>query len=384
MRLYSVSYARLPPLFSSVCMMTRSRSFHLCIVGGGLAGLATAFHAVNREAKNEAGYDKIMRITVLDSSPGPGIGGASSAPVALLHPLTPKGKLIWRGLEGFDETTAVMRATGYPEDTGARLYRSFKEESKFKSYLHRARGHAHLISPITSSQFYELFPKSLPGIVGAVRINSSRIVDTPKYLQGIWHYVKGNATEAVWKQCVVDDLSELRLQYDAIAVCCGDSSKDVWEKNSSDILPLTQTHGQSFLYKDPFERNGLKDALISSKYIIPHPSRPGYLLCGATRESTHRNSRDEDISDALSGIHELYPALRNCQSEGHWKGNRVIFKRKCSANLPVLVSHENIPECWLLTAFGSRGLIHHALLAKYLINAMIHKEVHQVPEALGI
>lgn len=59
------------------------------VVGGGFAGLATAYHLV------AYGSD----VTIFDPNEV-GTGGASSVAGGLLHPLTPRGKMIWKGLEG--------------------------------------------------------------------------------------------------------------------------------------------------------------------------------------------------------------------------------------------------------------------------------------------
>jgi FAD dependent oxidoreductase len=53
------------------------------------SGLATAYHLVRGGAA----------VTVFDEKPV-GQGGASAVAAGMLHPLTPRGKLIWRGAEG--------------------------------------------------------------------------------------------------------------------------------------------------------------------------------------------------------------------------------------------------------------------------------------------
>lgn len=63
---------------------------HCAVVGAGFAGLATAYHLA------AFGSD----VTVFDPNEV-GTGGASSVAAGLLHPLTPRGKLIWKGEEGF-------------------------------------------------------------------------------------------------------------------------------------------------------------------------------------------------------------------------------------------------------------------------------------------
>lgn len=59
------------------------------VVGGGFAGLATAYHLA------AFGSD----VTIFDPNEV-GTGGSSAVAAGLLHPLTPRGKLIWKGEEG--------------------------------------------------------------------------------------------------------------------------------------------------------------------------------------------------------------------------------------------------------------------------------------------
>lgn len=37
--------------------------------------------------------------------------GASGAAAGLLHPFQPKGKLVWKGMEGFEATQRLMRVS---------------------------------------------------------------------------------------------------------------------------------------------------------------------------------------------------------------------------------------------------------------------------------
>ena len=74
----------------------------VAVVGGGLAGLATAFHLLNVSAPLDA-------LHVYDAC-APGTGGASAAAAGLLHPFTRTGGEIWRGRDGFAATCALLRA----------------------------------------------------------------------------------------------------------------------------------------------------------------------------------------------------------------------------------------------------------------------------------
>lgn len=67
----------------------------------GFAGLATAYHLAR------FGSD----VTVFDPNEA-GAAGASSVAAGLLHPLTPRGKLIWKGEEGYKAAKHLIEVRG--------------------------------------------------------------------------------------------------------------------------------------------------------------------------------------------------------------------------------------------------------------------------------
>ena len=85
---------------------------HVGICGGGFSGMALAWHLVAKGAW----------VTVLDRE-RPGCGGASSVAAGILHPLTSRGKLIWKGEEGMEEALKLVgiaeEARGDEDGSGA-------------------------------------------------------------------------------------------------------------------------------------------------------------------------------------------------------------------------------------------------------------------------
>ena len=94
-------------------MTLQSEGKHVTILGGGLAGLSTAWHLVTAAASGGGGggiSSSLASLTIVDPRP-PGKAEASSVAGGLLHPLTPKNKLIWAGLEGFEATSRLLAAS---------------------------------------------------------------------------------------------------------------------------------------------------------------------------------------------------------------------------------------------------------------------------------
>jgi hypothetical protein len=82
--------------------LAAGRGKRVVVLGGGLAGLAVSYHLLNLTATVDAAGARRspLRISIFDQAEV-GQGGASGAMAGLLHPLTPRGKKIWLGDEGF-------------------------------------------------------------------------------------------------------------------------------------------------------------------------------------------------------------------------------------------------------------------------------------------
>ena len=105
--------------------------FKIAIIGAGFAGVAVAYHLMLRCAEGlddspavpTATADELptsrrrpVEVHLFDEK---GIaGGASGVAAGLLHPYTPRGKIIWRGVEGVAATLALVAAA---EDAERRL-----------------------------------------------------------------------------------------------------------------------------------------------------------------------------------------------------------------------------------------------------------------------
>ena len=105
--------------------------------------MASAFFATKQFPK--------VDITVYDVNSAPGVGqGASCAPVTLLHPFTPKGKVIWKGLEGFEEMLNIMAETEYDRSHDnehrplTRIIRPFNDMKRFNAYQRQLEKYPHV------------------------------------------------------------------------------------------------------------------------------------------------------------------------------------------------------------------------------------------------
>ncbi|KAI3433842.1 hypothetical protein D9Q98_003645 [Chlorella vulgaris] len=80
-----------------------SRPARVAVIGGGFAGLAVSWHLLSTACNARP-----VQLHLFDAY-GLGAGGSGAA-AGLLHPYTARGKTLWRGLEAFQEATALLEA----------------------------------------------------------------------------------------------------------------------------------------------------------------------------------------------------------------------------------------------------------------------------------
>ena len=87
---------RPPPSLSPSCV-------RYAVLGAGFAGLSAAWHLLKQSPK-----DSNIRVDIYDEA---GIGGgASGVSGGLLHPYSPKAKLLWRAADCWSESLNLLSA----------------------------------------------------------------------------------------------------------------------------------------------------------------------------------------------------------------------------------------------------------------------------------
>jgi glycine/D-amino acid oxidase-like deaminating enzyme len=263
---------------------------------------------------------------------------------------------------------------------------------------------------ISSEEYSRLVPLAAPSKYGAVRIKGSSVIDTRLYLRLLWDYVQSKYRKSEWRRQIIDNLDTITSSdYDLVIVSPGSSIAKLWPP----LLPyLHLTIGYHLLYPDPGCCSGhtppqpLQYALLSGEYMIPHPSIPNHLLCGATKETTSYHSPRKELSlQAIKPrLHpflcELYPSLETVEPTETWGGIRTFIKRKPRLTdrgggesgrerytppaLPLIDRHSTLSHVWVMTGFGSRGLIHHSIVGDYLAKAIKEDNLSIVPKELRL
>eukprot|EP00980_Cylindrotheca_fusiformis_P018784 scaffold6265_cov193-Cylindrotheca_fusiformis.AAC.4 len=349
-------------------LFSHRQDLNVAIVGGGLAGLATAYHLIR---KNPA-----VHITIIDKAL-PGTGGASAVAGGLLHPLTPRGKVAFLGLEGLKASKELIGVAAHFEGEtvlGNEMYRMATTEQHKSDLKATAQALPDYTQWIDATDL-DFGP---PSVLGALRIygGGCNVVHLPSYLRGIWAACRSRGSgERVWEVdigCTSMEFDwEKRLSsFDAVVLSAGSGlfHNSIIKKE----LPMKLVRGQS-IELDLGERTFDK-ARLCGKYAAPLP-QSNRVLIGATHEF-----KDDSMDSA-----EVQVELKNRSSpfaSDLWEGStvhkitegfRVQSNRGPKGRLPILGRFETPVhnEAWVFTGLSSRGLLYHALFADSLSDMVL-------------
>eukprot|EP00964_Phaeocystis_antarctica_P122981 scaffold86650_cov59-Phaeocystis_antarctica.AAC.1 len=355
----------------------------IAIVGGGLAGLATAIHLLDGGA-----HGRTPRVLHIYDPSAPGCGGASAVAAGLLHPFTPRGREIWQGREGFAASCALLARCGEADGGGGGggggggsgggvsertgLLRLALDDAQAEMLRAAADAddperEAGIDEALEGEDALEQHWRSVEqaeqqaggsnagggeaagaaaegavsgavggGARGAVFAPNARSVDTPAYLRALWALCETQAAaagvEAAWCTRRVDALAELQEvtggPYDAIIVAMGSRAVEITELQGLASV-LRPCRGQNLLLENSA---GLRTPLISGKYVVP-VANGAQLLAGATFEYdppdiVHRPPDAEAAAAALlPSLAAIHPPLATARVLGAQAGVRALPPR---------------------------------------------------------
>eukprot|EP01036_Dinobryon_divergens_P023714 gene23714-32093_t len=340
------------------------------IVGGGFAGLSCAINLLHV-------FDKL---TIFDSA-DPGCGGASAVSAGL-------GEEGFAATMGLIETVQAHLSTKQPTvpyppiiSDNVGLVRLIRNDLELKNWQKAAEKHP---------AWLEFLPKEGGNYTGkrvlsAVRIHRAKVVDCPRYLQGLW-----------------DIVAKLSEEFDTVILSCGATLPKLLSPQHQ--LDVKLVRGQN-IYITPQKQDGshpapLQDALIFGEYIVPKSMHTGEfsVCCGATHEYIKEYdplihdqpdlSMAEQLLQPTRMLSEMCPILSSSHnmemvSVSANAGVRVVTPRTKDGKLPFV---GRVPyhrgNVWVVGGFGSRGLIHHALVGQLLSSAIISNDDAIIPDCL--
>jgi len=335
-------------------------------------GLSSAYFALT--------HTSVRSVRVLDVKKSvAALGGASMASAGLLHSFSRKGKKIWLGDEGFAATMRLVEAA--EERTGTAIRQ--------------------------------------PG-VGIVRIsddgtedivNGGCVLDPAAYLRGLWSLIQGVGADldkdVKWvsvgaKEQLQSITRSVGAEQERVVRICalgaGVLDADIWP-DAKVLGKLSAERGRNIILDN---KSGLSDARIRGEYVVPNFGGNKVIL-GATHEREWDKSLFGPEGQATATVDEephleaLVGKIVNkgllgmatvkdgaCGSVRVSDGVRVQAQRTHLGRLPLVSRHPKNADTWLVTGFGSRGLIHSALVAKAVVSAAIKDDVSLIPSPIFV
>ncbi|KAK4712771.1 hypothetical protein R3W88_018678 [Solanum pinnatisectum] len=409
-------------LLSIRCVSAVSQKpLRYAVLGAGFAGLSVAWHLLQQSSE-----ESNFCIDIYDEV---GIGGgASGMSGGLLHPYSPKVKLLWRGEECWKESLKLLNVA---ED--ARSSKSLdmvmpKTGLKEGDFIVRRSG---IVRPVLSVKNMHMMNDNAQNCIARCRIESIHKDAAQKLVPELcvpldlaFHMPEAvnvnpqNYLEALYlacktfvkSKCSLDmsckelnlhkesvlNLLELAGDYDAVIVCLGSGAAFLPELSGR--LPLRTCRGViAHLQLPDHIREDYPEnspSILSDAWLAVQGPQTLYL--GSTWEWKSRNfSRhvpEEEASKALAELlpkaSAVYPAIKNWTVKGTCAGLRAMPPLTAEGSLPLLGCIDEFiggpTECkyWLFTGLGSRGLFYHALLGKLMAQAVLSCNEDLIPSEL--
>ncbi len=312
----------------------------IAVLGAGFAGVAVCWFLLQR---------KDVNITLIDRT-GPG-AGASGTSAGLLHPYTgPHAKVPWNGLEAFEQTRQLLQETAPHACRVDGILRVAMTEEQSKSFLQTSQNHPKVRWIDDCRTIYSPLIHT-----SGILIQEGLVVDSRDYLHTLWQLCEARGVLFEQREIVsLDDVAG----YDQVVVALGAEMANLSEFAH---LRMRQVKGQIIRIKWPTAVPQPSLPITGGIYLVPGDE----VIIGATYEKPPFPS-DVDFAqkELLPKLYEMIPTLDRIDVIGASAGLRAVLP----GHRPRVESYN--PRTWIITGFGSKGLLYHALLAKQLAAAL--------------
>ncbi|KAL5200563.1 hypothetical protein ABZP36_021766 [Zizania latifolia] len=384
------------------------RSLRYAVLGTGFAGLSVAWHLLKHSPK-----DSRVCVDIYDEN---GIGGgASGVSGGLLHPFSPKVKLLWRGAEFWKECMDLLHsaeqangAAGQDETliwrrqflVLCRLVVDLLLSSNAQSCLQSCS-----LEVLDSDAAQYLVPGLRVPLNFAVYMPLALNINPKKYLQALFFACQNMSGEASAsqsfsekKECKlhkehINDLQQLAGDYDSVIICLGAKVSSLPELTNK--LPLRTCRGviaEFQLPSDTLQTYGSQSPSILSDAWLAFQG-PRTVSIGSTWQWKSENySSAVSDDEALTAMEELlpkasavYPGITKWIFVQARAGIRAMPPLTANGSLPLLGCLDNVvgerSKCsfWLVGGLGARGLLFHGLAGKLTAKAVISCDESIIP-----
>ncbi len=308
----------------------------------------------------------------------------------LLHPFSPRGKLVYFGKEGLHVSNKLVEISQKYEPGCVlrdKLYRIALTEKNVNDLEQTASLHPEYATWLTSDEI-ENQCGSLTNCHGGVLLtNGCKVIHVPTYLSGLWKACEdlsdSQITWSILDQCdndLPDFWKERLAHFDAVIFSAGSGLfKDSILQQDAIDFPIELVRGQSIeltldgSYVDTSDFSN--QAILCGKYIAPLKGK-NQVLIGATHEYKEEPfGKDDVVEDLRKRSFDLAPFVwERGKVDQVTSGYRVQSKRGKYGRMPIIgkARYDDVHHnSWLFTGLSARGLIYHGIYGKILSEAVI-------------
>ncbi|XP_027066259.2 uncharacterized protein [Coffea arabica] len=347
-------------------------------------------------------------------------GGASGVAGGLLHPYSPKVKLLWRAEECWNESLKLIRIAERAKQS--KVLNTGRQEAvhSMNFSIIRRRG---ILRPAVSLKNINIMDHNVENCLASCRIESmdkhaaenlvpglsvplnvafhmpeALNVHSQYYLEALYLACQNSVAEMLnlgvaprelnFYKTSVGSLLEFAGEYNAVVICLGARAAFLPESCRGVV-----THMQlSDNFREEYPQHS--PSILSDAWIAVQGPRDLYL--GSTWEWRSANySRNVPTVEASEALEELllkgsviYPAISNWTVREAVAGLRAMPPLTPHGSLPILGCVDNVTgrnhacKYWVFTGLGSRGLFYHAWLGKLMAQAVLSRSEHSIPSEL--
>lgn len=349
-------------------------------------------HSTARFARKRGFDSTALRISIFDPHEV-GCGGASAAAAGLLHGFTPRvKKKVWQAEKGVNAARKLLEEVR--QRWGGNLWRESGlvrlgfDEVMEEDFRVASRRYPKEVEFLQGERLRELCPGN--GGMFGVLLKDAIVVNVRAYLEGLWLICKesGRVEWVREKGLGVEEM--LERGFDTVVVCNGAGVRGI---KGLEGVPMTACKGQNLV----LEGGRMEKPVIGGKYVIPdYFGERDYAIAGATFEyqgngvELNEFLKAGEIGDKEKARSELQAPLEKMMPQlfDGWKvcgvnsGMRALPPRSAAGSIPIACRVRGLSEgvsCWVLTALGSRGLLHHAFLGRELARAVVAGNERHIP-----
>ncbi|KAJ7979646.1 FAD-dependent oxidoreductase family protein [Quillaja saponaria] len=359
------------------------RSIRYAVLGAGFAGLSVVWHLLKHSPK-----ELHLGIDIYDEV---GIGGgASGISGGLLHPYSPKAKLLWRGADCWRESIKLLRIS--EAAAGSKEWEKEIGESSENAerLIVRKRG---ILRLATNMKNLITLNENVRNCLASLKKHSSLAC---KNLAEEFTASGFGRKELSLHKKSVNKLLEFEGEYDAVIVCLG--AKVNMLPEISGRLPLRTCRGVIAHLELPddtgegYPNHG--PSILSEAWLAVQG--PYNLHLGSTWEWKSKNSLSKVSADEASNAllellpkaSTIYPAIKDWVFTGARAGLRAMPPLTSYGSLPLLGCIDDVIggtrtcKYWVFGGLGSRGLLYHGWLGKLMAQAVLCCNEEVIPSEL--